>query len=172
MCFNRLRSYLLRYYSRLSGTVLAEVGNQALSNSSLGKKRAGYTAIVPISDVDKLAIHAINYSKTVAGKVVAVHVCIDSVERERMKKQWDTYVKDVPLIMLDPFNGSIVYPIIDFIDKTLDNHRNAVVVAMPELVLEKWWHRFLHNQTAKLIKKALQLKKGIIITSIPFKVQE
>src|SRR5271157_1509476 len=119
----------LHHHLRSSGAVLAHVRDRASSGDlRLEKKHADYTAIVPISDVNKPAINAINYCKTITEKMVAIHVCDDLVEKDRMRTQWDMHVKDVPLIILDSINGSIIQPLVDFIDETLDNHRNTVVV--------------------------------------------
>jgi len=45
---------------------------------------------------------------------------------------------------------------------------SVVSVIVPEFVVHRWWHQFLHNQTALGIKYALIFEPGIVVTSVPF----
>jgi hypothetical protein len=44
----------------------------------------------------------------------------------------------------------------------------VVTVIIPEFVTPKWFHKFLHNQTAILLYAALRAKKGIVVTSVRY----
>jgi hypothetical protein len=47
----------------------------------------------------------------------------------------------------------------------------VVTVIIPEFVVKKWWHQFLHNQTALAIKAALLFEPGVVLTSVPFHLE-
>jgi hypothetical protein len=34
----------------------------------------------------------------------------------------------------------------------------------------RWWHNFLHNQTAMILRLALLFRQGVVITDVPFLV--
>jgi hypothetical protein len=36
------------------------------------------------------------------------------------------------------------------------------VVVLPEFVAARWWHELLHNQTARVIKRALLYRRGVV----------
>jgi hypothetical protein len=36
----------------------------------------------------------------------------------------------------------------------------------------KWWHRFLHNQTARLIERAFQEEAGVVTVRVPFSLTD
>jgi hypothetical protein len=38
--------------------------------------------------------------------------------------------------------------------------RGLAVVVLPEFVAARWWHELLHNQTARLLKRALVYHRG------------
>ena len=44
----------------------------------------------------------------------------------------------------------------------------VVTVIVPEFVVGKWWHQFLHNQTALAIKAALLFEPDVVLTSVPY----
>jgi hypothetical protein len=35
-----------------------------------------------------------------------------------------------------------------------------------------WWHHLLHNQRALLIKGALLFRKSVVVTSVPYHLQD
>jgi len=45
---------------------------------------------------------------------------------------------------------------------------SVVSVIVTEFVVRRWWHQFLHNQTALGIKYALIFEPGIVVTSVPY----
>ena len=45
------------------------------------------------------------------------------------------------------------------------------MVVLPELVYSRWWHQFLHNQTALRLKPALLFRPGTVVVNVPFHLQ-
>jgi len=43
-----------------------------------------------------------------------------------------------------------------------------VTIIVPEFVVAKWYHQFLHNQTALAIKGAMLFEPGVVVTSVPY----
>jgi hypothetical protein len=44
----------------------------------------------------------------------------------------------------------------------------VVTIVVPEFVVAKWYHQFLHNQTALAIKGAMLAEPGAVVTSVPY----
>src|SRR5207253_5128556 len=56
--------------------------------------------------------------------------------------------------------------------RAVTSRPNAVaVVIVPELVVKKWWHTFLHNQRPLFLKRLLLFEPGVILTSVPYQLQ-
>ena len=128
-----------------------------------------HSVIVPISGLQQAVINAIKYAKVLSSDVVAVYVCIDPVETEKIKAKWDRLCMGVPLNILDSPYRSITEPLIDYIEEVKQQYADGVItVVLPEFVPSKWWHHLLHNQTALFIKGILLFKKGVVSTSVPF----
>jgi len=128
-----------------------------------------HTVIIPLSGIQQAVINAIKYAKALSDDVVAVYVCIDPVETEKIKVKWDKHCMGVPLLILESPYRSITEPLIDYIEEVRSRYKEGVItVVLPEFVPSKWWHHLLHNQTALFIKGILLFKKGVVSTSVPF----
>jgi hypothetical protein len=43
-------------------------------------------------------------------------------------------------------------------------------VVMPEFMVTRWWHRFLHNNRALFIKRALLFEPRVVLSSVPYQI--
>ena len=43
-----------------------------------------------------------------------------------------------------------------------------MTVVLPEFIPSRWWHHFLHNQSALLLKGALLFRRDVIVVDVPF----
>jgi hypothetical protein len=44
-------------------------------------------------------------------------------------------------------------------------------VYIPEYVVSKWWEQILHNQSPLRLKARLLTEPGVMVTSVPYKLQ-
>ncbi|GAB4425579.1 MAG: hypothetical protein OHK0015_05660 [Chloroflexi bacterium OHK40] len=59
-----------------------------------------------------------------------------------------------------------------YIENLSATYKDGVTtVVLPEFVPAHWWEHLLHNQTGILIKTALMFQKGIVITSVPYRLE-
>jgi len=133
-----------------------------------------HKVVVPVSGVHRGTLAALEFARSMSGDVVAVMADIDPKGTERVRAEWHKWCNDVPLVVLDSPFRSTVAPLLDFleeVDKRPADHALAVVV-IPEFVPAKIWQKYLHNQTARLLKDAILYKEGRkhdrIIISVPF----
>jgi hypothetical protein len=67
----------------------------------------------------------------------------------------------------------VLTPIVDYIlELERTNPDRQIAILIPELVERHWYHYFLHNQSAELLR-ALLLAKGsqqIILVSVPWHI--
>ncbi len=125
--------------------------------------------VVPISGLQRAVVEALDYARTLSHDVRAVYVNVDPVETEKLKKQWDHYAGDMPLVVLESPFRSLMEPLLEYIDHLHAGHSNGyVTIVLPEFVPARWWHHLFHNQRALLIKGALLFQPDTIVTSVPF----
>ncbi len=132
-------------------------------------EKVKHTVIVPISGVHRGVIEALRYAVSISDDVRACYVEIDPIATERMHDIWKKWGHEVPFVVLKSPYRSIVRPLLDYIeDLGRNSHNELVTVVIPEFVTARWYHRFLHNQTAFIIRTALLFKKNRVVTSVRY----
>ena len=128
-----------------------------------------HPAIVIVGQLNRGTMEALDYARSIADEVVAIHVDIGSTERILFRQQWEELESDIQLFILDSPYRSIVQPIVQFIAEYEAAHPYVLsTVIIPSLVTRHWWQELLHNQTTLFIKTALRNKKSRIVTSVRY----
>jgi hypothetical protein len=115
-----------------------------------------------------------DYGKALSGDILAVHVSTDPVLTEKLQKKWLIWNPGVELIVLRSPYRSVFDPLIDYIKKT-DKEKSdneVITILIPEFVVKKWWHGFMHNQTGLLLQNLLVLSSDIVVTTIPYHLRK
>lgn len=125
--------------------------------------------VVPVGEVDKAVMNAIRYTKLLSGNIFAVHVLLNPSDRERIESLWKKKEPDIPLIVLESPDVSIIGPLREYVNGIRTTNEGSIVtIVLPVLATSKWWHRFLFNQTARLIEKAFEGTTGVVTLRVPF----
>lgn len=131
--------------------------------------------VIPISGVHRGIVDAVAYAKSISKDVTAVYVELEPNVGEKIRKTWEKWFPDIPLVVLASPYRSLIGPLLDFLDQTDQAHNDGQLAAviLPEFVPAKWWQGLLHNQSAWLIKTALLYRRrrlGFqrIIIDIPY----
>ena len=134
-------------------------------------KASRHTAIVPISGIHPGVLDAISYALSISSDVRACSVEISPDLSKAMRAEWERVAPGVPLIVLPSPYRSVIRPILNYIDKVeTESKGDIVTVIIPEFVTSRWYHKFLHNQTALVLYAALRARKGIVVTSVRYYV--
>lgn len=125
--------------------------------------------VVPVAGVHRGVIEALRYARSVTAQVTAVHVEIEPGTAARIEERWRQYGLDTlaPLVIVPSPYRSFIGPFLahlDQMDGAAGDGRLASVL-IPEFVPATWWHIFLHNQTAWLLKFALLYRRYRMGTS-------
>jgi len=126
------------------------------------------TCIVPIADLNDVALQSLAMARTLSGTVIAVHVCDDDDHMAQLRAKWKIWGDHVPLIIIESPYRTFVRPLLAYID-AIDRQRSddTLVVVLPELVATRWWHHLLHNQAALRLKAALLFRPGTVVMDVP-----
>ena len=111
-------------------------------------------AIVPIADVHRGTVRALQYAKRIATDVRAVSIATSPEARERVERRWARFpnlTEGIQLVILDYDYRDILTPLVNYIAQ-VDNEEypgQLVTVVIPEFVPTEMGANILHNQTAK-----------------------
>ncbi|HVL32802.1 MAG TPA: APC family permease [Actinomycetota bacterium] len=156
--------------------VLSDVPTLASENwaSHRGSIMPGRTtAIVLVSAVHNATLRALEYARSLSPtELRAVTFNVDPDETKRVLSDWSRMVDDIALEAIDSPYREVTRPLIRYARQLRAMYPDTVVsVILPEFVVRKWWHQFLHNQSALSIKAGLLFEPGVVVTSVPFHLQ-
>ncbi|XGV98393.1 MAG: APC family permease [Leptolyngbya sp. BL-A-14] len=128
-----------------------------------------HPAIVVVGQLHRGTVEALDYARSIADEVVAIHVDIGSTDREKLQKRWQELESDIELVILDSQYRSVIGPLVDFINEYENQHPGVLsTVVIPAFVTKRWWENLLHNQTTLFLKTALRTKQSRIVTTVRY----
>lgn len=133
------------------------------------------TIIILVANIHVGTLKAVEFARTLhAAHLKAVHIAAEenAEETEMMKQHWARHVNDIRLdVIQSPFR-ELTGPLIKYIqgvERKWDN--DTVIVVIPEFVPTKFWHHWLHNQTAMQIRWALEHLEDVEIVDVPYRLK-
>ncbi|MGE5085288.1 MAG: amino acid permease, partial [Bacillota bacterium] len=131
-----------------------------------------HTALVPVSNLHPGVLQALHYARSISRDVRACYVELGAEQTEKLKEQWGRVVPEIPLVILPSPFRSVIEPVLDYIDQVKDEteQRQMITVVIPEFVTKKWYHQFLHNQTAFFLRAYLWLKPNTVVASVRYHI--
>lgn len=128
-----------------------------------------HPAVVVVGQLNRGTVEALDYARSIADEIVAVHVDIGSTDRNNLQQRWQQLEADIPLEIVESPYRAVVTPIVEFISQYEARHPDVLsTVIIPAFVPRKWWENFLHNQTTFFLKVALRAKKSRVVTTVRY----
>ncbi len=140
-------------------------------------------AVIPVDRWSSITSQGIEFAARLSSEVIALHVEFGE-QYSLLRDEWEHYVekpfreagKEPPQLhaLPSPYRLVIV-PIVQFVlDLSKKNPGRNIVVVIPELVEDKWYEYFLHNQRGRMLEWVL-LARGnehIFTVSAPWYVRK
>jgi amino acid transporter len=170
--FHMIRQHYVTLAEQLS---LDGLSPQKWEDDSLDR---WHKVVLPISGVHRGILGALRFARSLSQDVTAVVVDVDPRETARLLEKWPTWGHGTPMVVLESPYRSTLGPLLGYLEEVdaRDPDRGLGVVVLPEFVPARRWHRLLHNQTARMIKKALlygreHSDRDRIIIDVPYHLQ-
>jgi len=128
-----------------------------------------HPAVVVVGQLNRGTVEALDYARSIADEIIAVHVDIGTTDREKLQTRWQELEGDIPLEILDSPYRSVISPIVDFVTEYENKHTGVLsTVIIPAFVTKNWWESILHNQTTLFLKAALRAQKSRVVTTVRY----
>jgi Amino acid permease len=126
--------------------------------------------IVLISGIHRVVLNTISFAKSLNTDVIAVYVGFSEEDIKTMEQKWEDWGSPCRLVTLKSEYRSLLDPISRFLKKveTKEGRPNHVHIIIPQFLPRKWWHHFLHNQSALLLRAWLLKNRDFVITTVPY----
>jgi hypothetical protein len=162
-----------RHYLDMRAQVALELGGRS-SGTRLRAPRQ-YKVIVPISNLNRASLAAVQFARSLSRDVTAVIVDVDPQATARAEETWWSWNLEVPLVVLKSPYRSVVRPLLNYLEETdrRDPERGLAVVILPEIVPARWWQHLLHNQTTLMLKAVLLFRQerndeARVVINVPY----
>ncbi len=131
--------------------------------------------MVPIADVHRGTILAIEYAKRISKDVRVLSITTTPEMEERLLRRWNRFPEitgDVQLITIEYDYRNILDPVVEYIEKiSKEEFPNQITtVVVPEFIPELGIANILHNMTANRLRWRLKEYKNIVIIDVPFHI--
>ena len=135
---------------------------------------SNHKVVILVSGVHRGTLIAARYARSLqAQKVVAVHVETDPEQTLKVHERWQKWMPDVPLVVVDSPYRTLFRPLASYINMlTSEDDTELVTIIIPQFVCVRWWHHFLHNQTALMIRSAFLFDRDKVVIEVPFRLEE
>lgn len=141
-------------------------------------KRNHIPMVVLMNSLNRCSLQALEYALSVSDTVRVCVVSVDPTDIDRLRQKFkEVHMDDTLIDVVESPYREVGKPLIDYLH-TVDE-KSAIkiptMVVLPEFVVNKWWHRYLHNGTSVAIREALyhdQIArgKGRPIISVPYRI--
>lgn len=151
---------------------------EALSTSGLSMDdvtEVADVAIVPMGDVHRGTILALEYAKKIAHDVRALTIVTTPEMNQRIMRRWNRFpdiTHDVELVTIQYDYRDILRPLVEYIEQvnTEEFPDKITTVVVPQFISEIGVANWLHTQTAKRLHARLRDYKDIVIIDVPFHI--
>jgi amino acid transporter len=118
-------------------------------------------AVVPVDRWSRICKQALEFASRLSPEIIAVHV-EPGEHSELLREDWERYVREPfraaaveppKLIILPSPYRFVIVPIVQYVVELSKDHPDRrIVVVVPELVEDRWYEYFLHNQRGRLLQ--------------------
>jgi amino acid transporter len=132
-------------------------------------------ALVPIADVHRGTLQALQYAKRLSDDVRAVCIATSPEMRERVQRRWARFPKlteGVELVIIEYDFRDVLEPLIEYIEKVNFEEfpGEMITIVIPEFIAESAPARLLHNQTANILRGRLRHLIDVIVIDVPYHI--
>ena len=125
--------------------------------------------LVFIASVNDVTIRAVNYASSLgAAETHAIYFDLDPEAAHKLELKWFDSGMGVPLDIVEAPFRDLTRPMLDEVRRFTAREDTLVNVIIPEFIVHKWRHLFLHNQNALFIKRLFLVEPRAVLTSVPF----
>ncbi len=127
--------------------------------------------IIPVDEINRAVLRPVAYARSLSDDVTAIHITDDRERGEALRRQWEEFVLDTPIVVIESPYRSLVEPILAYVD-AMDRTSpgNIITVVLPEFLTARPWERILHNQLSQRLKKALMTRPNTVVVDVPYRL--
>ncbi len=140
--------------------------------------------LVPVQSWSKLTSRGIRFALELSPDVRALHILTQDSTISELTPVWEELVAGPAraagfpppqLILRKSTYRQFFAPLVDYVIQIRDGHPDRdIVVIVPDLVVRRWYHAFLHNNRGSMLRGLLRLRGGprVVVVNTPFYLED
>lgn len=136
--------------------------------------------IIPMREWNRMSKKGLRFALRLSTEIYAVQIRAGQTGEGDLEHKWAEYVEKptrsnglpVPqLVTVSSPYRHVFNPLLEFILKIKREHPDRqIAVLIPELVASRWYHHFLHNKRASMLKAMLLVRgdQDIVVVNVPW----
>ena len=131
-------------------------------------RRAVPQVVVPLRRIDRPALAALSYARSISEDVTALFAIHDSTEAESLRAQWRSRADGVPIVVRTAHDGSLLSVLLPYLDeRERQDPERPVTVVVSDIVPRRPWS-YLLNDTALALKLRLFFRPNTVVVDVPY----
>jgi amino acid transporter len=128
-------------------------------------------ALVFVAAPHDAAVRAVNYARSLgAEETRAVFLAAEPEEAPQILAKWAERGIGIQLDVVEAPFRDLAPPLLEEVRRVTQEPGTVASVIIPEFLVTRWWHRFLHNNRALFIKRALLFEPRVVLSSVPYQI--
>jgi amino acid transporter len=137
------------------------------------RRAARQRVVMPVGEIDKIALAAVDFARELSGKVTAVHLADDREEADEYRARWEEMIPDIPLLIVESPYRAFAAPMLAYVESLERAEPDVhITVVLPHFVPRHWWERLLHDQDALGLKPHLRKRPRVGVVDFPYRLEE
>jgi amino acid transporter len=136
--------------------------------------------VIPIAGWTLVTQNALRFAYSLSQEIRAIHVSAGDQTEDAFCADWhrcaivpasEAGLQPPQLVVIDSPYRMVLTPILEYVlGVERENPGRQIAVLLPEMVERHWYHYFLHNQRAEILKTWLLLRgnERILLVSVPW----
>jgi amino acid transporter len=136
--------------------------------------------VMPIQSWSRISQKALCFSYTLSKDIRALHITSEDETDSAFCQDWPRNAElpakqaGLPppeLVVIESPYRWVLRPVVDYVLKVqLENPGREIAVVVPELLERHWYHYFLHNQRAEVLKAMLLVRgnQRVVVINVPW----
>jgi len=128
-------------------------------------------ALVFVAAPHDASVRAVNYARSLgAEETRAVFLATEPEEAPQILEKWAERGIGIQLDVVEAPFRDLAPPLLEEVRQVTQEPGTLASVIIPEFLVTRWWHRFLHNNRALFIKRALLFEPRVVLSSVPYQI--
>lgn len=125
--------------------------------------------VVPIARLDRAALAALAFARSISLDVTALHVVRSHADGDRMRRRWEARGDGIALVVIASPYGDLIAQLLAYLDeRERTDPERPITVVLAELVPRRVWDHLLHAQTALRLKLRLFFRPNTVVIDVPY----